>query len=116
MLYLGTDQHAKQLTLSLLDETGGAVLRRQVSTRPEQVRMFFEELRQSATEHGGYVAIVEVCGFNDWLLEFLRELECREVIVVQPEKRSRRKTDRHDAARLSELLTCGRRMGSTIRF
>ena len=35
MLYLGIDQHSKQLTVSLRDEEGGVMLRRQVSTRPE---------------------------------------------------------------------------------
>ena len=37
MFYLGIDQHAKQLTINLRDEEGNAVLKRQVSTRPEKV-------------------------------------------------------------------------------
>jgi predicted NBD/HSP70 family sugar kinase len=33
MLYLGIDQHRKELTVCVLDEQGEIVLRRQVSTQ-----------------------------------------------------------------------------------
>jgi len=46
------------------------------------------------------VAVVEVCGFNDWLLKLLPEFGCRELVLVQPEERDRRKTDRRDSHRL----------------
>lgn len=48
MLYLAIDQHAKQLTVCVRDEEGGTVLRRQVSTRPEKVKAFFEQLAAMA--------------------------------------------------------------------
>jgi transposase len=57
---------------------------------------------------GGFVAIVEVCGFNDWLLQLLPEYGCRETVLIQPERRSKQKTDRRDAAALSELLWVNR--------
>ena len=57
---------------------------------------------------GGFVAIVEVCGFNDWLLKLLAEYGCREIVLVQPEKRSKKKTDRRDANALGELLWINR--------
>jgi transposase len=38
MLYLAIDQHARQITISLRDESGDVVLARQVSTRPEKMR------------------------------------------------------------------------------
>ena len=44
MFYLGIDQHAKQLTINLRDTEGNSVLKRQVSTRPEKVLEFFEQL------------------------------------------------------------------------
>ena len=34
MFYLGIDQHAKQLTVSLRDIDGNVILKRQVSTKP----------------------------------------------------------------------------------
>jgi hypothetical protein len=40
---------------------------------------------------GGYVAVVEVCGFNDWLLRLLPEHGCEEVILIQPEEHHRKK-------------------------
>ena len=104
MLYLGIDQHAKQLTVSLRDQAGDIRLRRQVSTEPAKCRQFLTKLNEKAEAEGGYVAIVEVCGFNDWLLRILPEHGCRQVILVQPTKKPKVKTDRRDAHSLSELL------------
>jgi hypothetical protein len=61
------------LTVCVLDEKGDALLRRQVSTQWDRVRAFAEEIRTKAGE-AGFVAILEVCGFNDWLLKLLAEL------------------------------------------
>ena len=108
MLYLGIDQHRKQLTVNLRNEEGEVVLKRQVSTQWDRVRKFFEELEQQAQSEGGFMAIVELCGFNDWLLELLGFYGCRETVLIQPEKRSRKKTDRRDASALSSLLWVNR--------
>lgn len=64
MLYLAIDQHSKQLTVNLRNEAGTVLLRRQVSTRGESPWQFLEDVRQRSLAEGGYVAIVEVCGFN----------------------------------------------------
>lgn len=108
MLYMGIDQHGKQLTIDLGDEEGNLVMHRQVSTKWEPLKKFLGELRDLAEPHGGYVTIVEVCGFNDYLLETLKEFGVRRTFVVQPEKRDSRKTDRRDARRLRELLWVNR--------
>ena len=108
MLYLGNDEHGKQLTVCVRDEEGRVVLRRQVSTMPEKVRAFFEGVRESSREHGGFAAIVEVCGFNDWLLEMLSEYDCQHTVLIHPDKRSKRKTDRRDANTLCEALWLNR--------
>jgi transposase len=107
MLYLGIDQHRKQLTVCLRNEQGDVILRRQVSTQWERVRAFLAEIGKRAGK-GGFVVIVEVCGFNDWLVKLLKEYECREVLLIQPEKRSKKKTDRRDANALGELLWVNR--------
>ena len=44
MLYLGIDQHARQITISLRDDQGEVVQARQVSTQPEKVHAFFQQL------------------------------------------------------------------------
>ncbi len=108
MLYLGIDQHRKQLTVSVRNEAGDAVVRRQVSTEWGRVRGFFDELRRLAQPDGGFAAIVEVCGFNDWLLKMLTEYGCRETVLIQVGKRSKKKTDRRDAHQLSGLLWVNR--------
>jgi transposase len=107
MLYLGIDLHSKQFTVNLRDENGEVVCRRQVSTRGDKPRLFLEETTRLAGDDG-YVAILEVCGFHDWFTELLPKTGCREVILVQPERRSPHKTDRRDAGQLSELLWVNR--------
>ena len=109
MLYLGIDQHARQLTVSLRDESGEVVQARQVSTQPEKVRAFFQQLTGEQPPAGGsFIAVLEVCGFNDWLIRMLNEYRCHKAILIQPEERKLRKTDRRDAAALSELLWVNR--------
>jgi transposase len=108
MLYLAIDQHRKQLTVDLRNEGGDVILKRQVSTEWKRVRDFFEEVRTRSVPEEGFVAIVEVCGFNDWLLKILAEYGCREIVLVQPERRSKKKTDRRDANALGELLWTNR--------
>jgi transposase len=108
MLYLAIDQHRKQLTVNMRNEHGDVILKRQVSTEWPRVRSFLEEVRNTSLPDGGFVAILEVCGFNDWLLKPLAEYGCRETIVIQPEKRSKKKTDRRDANALGELLWVNR--------
>ena len=109
MLYLGIDQHARQLTISLRDEEGDVLQARQVSTEPEKVNAFFEHLtRERLRRDETFVAVLEVCGFNDWLIRMLRDYRCHKVILMQPELRQKQKTDRRDAAALSELLWVNR--------
>jgi transposase len=108
MLYLAIDQHRKQLTVNLRNEQGDVILKRQVSTEWKRVREFFEELQKRSLPEGGFVTIVEVCGFNDWLLKMLTEYGCRETVLIQPEKRTKNKTDRRDANALGELLWTNR--------
>jgi transposase len=108
MLYLAIDQHRKQLTVNLRTEVGDVILKRQVSTEWTRTRNFLEEVRSLSAPDGGFIAILEVCGFNDWFLKLLAEYGCREVVLIQPEKRSKNKTDRRDADTLGELLWTNR--------
>jgi transposase len=108
MLYLAIDQHRKQLTVNLRGEDGEVILRRQVSTRWEEVRAFLAGVRERSAAEGGFVVIVEVCGFNDWLLTLLQEYGAHDIVLLHPGKPGRHKTDRRDANRLGELLWLNR--------
>jgi transposase len=109
MFYLGIDLHRKQMTVSLRDPNGDVLLRRQVSTRWPKVEEFRNQVHQALAADEKYVAVVEVCGFHDWLVQWLRQDErCHQVLVVQPLGRSASKTDRRDANGLSELLWVNR--------
>jgi transposase len=109
MLYLGIDQHARQITVSLRDDNGDVLAARQVSTLPEKINAFFQQLtRERLRGDQPFVAVLEVCGFNDWLIRMLQDYRCHRVILIQPDDRKKRKTDRRDAAALSELLWVNR--------
>ncbi len=107
MLYLGIDQHRKQLTVCVRNEEGDIILQRQVSTEWPRVRAFLAEIRTRAGQ-AGFAAILEVCGFNDWLLKLLAEYGCRPTLLIQPKRRSKQKTDRRDANVLCETLWVNR--------
>jgi transposase len=109
MLYLGIDQHKRQLTVNLHGEDGSVILKRQVSTQWEKVRAFFADIAERARPEGGFLAILEVCGMNPWLVTILKDYGCREIVVIQPTERSKQKTDRRDAGDLSHLLWVHRR-------
>lgn len=105
MLYVAIDQHAKQITVAIRNDQGEDVLKRQVSTRPEKIKEFFDQVvAMDAT----FMAILESCGFNDWLLEELRQRNCREIVLIHPERPSKKKTDRRDAHKLCDLLWLNR--------
>jgi transposase len=109
MQYLGIDLHRKQMTVSLRNQNGDVLLRRQVSTRWPKLEEFRHQLHEALAAGEKYVAVVEVCGFHDWLVHWLRQDErCHQVLVVQPLGRSASKTDRRDAHGLSELLWVNR--------
>jgi hypothetical protein len=52
MWSLGIDQHERQITISLRDENGDVLLARQVSTQPEKIQAFFQQLTQGSTAEG----------------------------------------------------------------
>jgi transposase len=108
MLFVGIDQHKRHLTICVRDEQGDIVVRRQVSTQWKEVDRFLVSLQERAAEHGGHAAVMEVCGFNGWLLKRLTQWGCRRVCVIKAPDRARQKTDRRDAAKLSELLWINR--------
>jgi transposase len=109
MLYLGIDQHARQITISLRNEDGDVIQARQVSTRPEKINDFFGQLTRERLRDGeSFVAVLEVSGFGDWLIDMLYDYRCHKVILIQPDDRKKQKTDRRDAAALSELLWVNR--------
>jgi len=70
---------------------------RQVSTRPEKIQEFFQRLTRERLQSGKlFVAMLEVCGFHDWLIRMLRDYRCHKVILIQPDDRKIRKTARRD--------------------
>src|SRR5262249_43555457 len=109
MLYLGIDQHARHITISLRDDNGDVLQARQVSTQPEKINVFFQQLtRERLRNAETFVAVLAVCGFNDWLMRLFQDYLCHKVILIQPDDRTNRRPDRRDAAALSKLLWVNR--------
>ena len=110
MLYLGIDQHRKQLTVNLRDEEGG---RRATSAGEHPLGagegVFSSRSAKRPSRWADFMATLEVCGFNHWLLAMLEEYGCQETVLIQPEERSKKKTDRRDANWLSQTLWVNRR-------
>jgi len=104
LLYLGIDQHKRQLTVNVRGEDESVILRRQVSTAWEKVRPFFADLAEKARPEGGFLAILEVCGMNPWPRDMLKECGCREMVVIQPTERSKQNFDHLGAGDLAHLL------------
>jgi transposase len=104
MLYLAIDQHKHQLTINIRNEQGEVMQKGQISTNHADIDDFFVPFSKKARKHRGYMAIVEVCGFNDWLLEKLKKTQCSEIVVIQPDNSAMNKTDKRDANALGELL------------
>ena len=104
MLYLGIDQHKAQMTVNLRNEQGDVLLQRQVSTNHAKIDDFFVQLKKQAAKTKGFMAILEVCGFNHWLIKKLKDFGCKEIVLMQPETTGNKKTDRRDANVLCELL------------
>lgn len=113
MLYVGIDQHKRHLTICVCNEQGDVVLRRQVGTGWAEVGRFLESLLERSRPEGGYLAVMEICGFNHWLLERLACWGCSQTYVIAAPPRLRSKTDRRDAAKLSELLWINRQRIAT---
>ncbi|HBN79500.1 MAG TPA: hypothetical protein DD473_27500 [Planctomycetaceae bacterium] len=60
MLFLGIDQHARQLTISLGDQQGDVLLARQFSTRPAKILQIFDQLTHLCAEHNeSFIAVHE---------------------------------------------------------
>ena len=53
------------------------ILQRQVSTKWEKIGAFFDDLTERSKGDGGFMAIIEVCGMNPWLIETLQGYGCR---------------------------------------
>jgi len=110
VLYLAIDQHKNQLTINIRNEHGEVVQKGQVSTAHSDIDEFFDTFTKKARKHRGYMAIVEVCGFNDWLLEKLKRTGCSEIVVIQPENHAMNKTDKRDADALGAFLWNNRKL------
>jgi hypothetical protein len=45
-----------------------------VSTEPDRIRAFFDQLTRDRLRDGeAFAAVLEVCGFNDWLIRLLHD-------------------------------------------
>ena len=108
MRYVGIDLHKRHLTVHILGPQGQTVLHHQVSTAWHDVRTFFLKIEQDSQADGGYVVVLENCGFHDWLVKHLQKAGGPQVLVITAPKPARQKTDKRDAKQLAEMLWVNR--------
>ena len=65
-------------------------MRRQVSTKWEEIDRFLVSLQERGLTPSDYVTVMELCGFNGWLVQRLEQWGCRRVFVISADKRTRR--------------------------
>src|SRR6516225_7742122 len=104
MFHVGLDIHTKRIAICALDEKGQVVLRSQVRSIPDLVRVLSELPDRFE------VCYEASCGYGCFH-DLLRPLATR-VVVAHPGQlrlifRSRNKNDRNDAERLAKLLYLG---------
>ena len=92
MLYLGIDQHARQLTISLRDESGDVFQARQVSTQPEKIQAFFAKLTRERLLMVNHL-LQSWKSAASMTIRLLRDYRCHKVILIQLEEPKKRKTD-----------------------
>ena len=63
-----------------------------------------KSVRERLHADESFDAVLEVYGFNDWLIRMLHDYRCHQVILIQPDDRKKCKTDRRDAATWWEYL------------
>ncbi|MEW4486762.1 site-specific integrase [Thalassoglobus sp. JC818] len=114
----GIDQHGRQLTISLRNDVEDDIQAQQVSTNSEKVQSFFDKFTRDRVRDGeSLVAVVEVSGFNDWLIRMLKNYRCRKVFLIQLEERKKRmnaKRQRHHHSKLSQTRLSTDRVSRVI--
>ena len=81
--FLGIDQHAHQITISLRDDQDDVLQARHFSTQPEKIQAFFAKLTRDCVRMGeSFIAVLEVCGFNDWLIRLLQDCRYHAVLTA----------------------------------
>lgn len=108
MLYLAIDHHKSHLVVRVLNDAGTSVRQGRVSTRPPAVDALLGWVAAESADQGGFITMVEECGFTLWLEQKLADHGCREVVKIQPLRRQAQKTDKRDAAAIAELLWANR--------
>lgn len=108
MLCLAIDHHKSHLVTRVLDDAGTCVHQSRVSTRPPDVDRFLSWIAAESADQGGFLVMLEECGFTLWLEQKLADSGCRKVVKIQPLRRQAQKTDKRDAASIAELLWANR--------
>jgi transposase len=105
MVYVGIDLHKKTITLCVVNQARGVVVRKTLAcSEPDQIVAFFRGL-------GKFQAVVEATSSYEWLWLLLEPLADR-LVLAHPKKlrviaESTRKSDRIDALVLAEFLAVG---------
>ncbi len=102
MLYVGVDAHKTKTHVTVLDEAGGVVRRKQITSSPAGVREVLGDLREPMKA----VFEASYCWgpMYDWLAEFAEDVVLAHPAKVRAIADARIKTDAIDSRMLAHLL------------
>lgn len=101
-VYIGTDLHARQQTLSYVDTMEGEIKRKELHHQRDDVRSFYAQFT------GEVIIGVEASGYTAWFEEMVEELGhmllVGDAAEIRRLARRRQKNDRRDADLILDLL------------
>ncbi len=114
MLYFGVDQHEAQITINLRNEQGDIIQTVQVGTQHDSITQFFRSTGQTSRTNKKVSWPSKVCGFNHRLIKKLEDYDCKEIVLMQPDKTSNKKTFAATKANEGEIAVNNGIVGSAM--
>ena len=101
--YVGLDIHKKFLFAVKLDSEGNSISEKKIRNEPQELDKFFEKISKDSN------IALESCSCWEYVYDYLTDKGFTNVVLANPSKvrliaTSRKKTDKHDARALADLL------------
>lgn len=101
--YIGLDIHKKFLFCVVLDEKGEVLLERKIRNDPYELDKFFKGIDKDSK------IALESCSCWEYVYDYLTDMGFTNLVLANPSRvglisKSRKKTDKHDAKVLADLL------------
>jgi len=101
--YVGLDVHKNFIQGCVLDKEGKVILEQKFKNEPHSMDLFLSNIQQDSK------IALESCSCWQYVYDYLSDAGYKELVLANPSRvrliaESRKKTDRHDAKVLADLL------------